>query len=86
MEGFNLSDGGWSPYACDNMFDAVSSAELRELRYASSGWVELGSSIRQDLVRLPYCLMDSFRSLMACSAVGLWWILEPGMKREWSSR
>ena len=46
VESFNLSDRGWSAYACDDMFDAISSAELSELWDASSGRVELGSSIR----------------------------------------
>ena len=51
MEGFDLSDCRWSTYACDDMLDAVSTAILRERGDAASGGMELGSSIRQDLIR-----------------------------------
>ena len=53
MEGFDLADRAWSPYACDDMLYAVSTAILRELGDASSCWIELGSAIRQYLIRFP---------------------------------
>ena len=53
MERFDLTDRGWPPDACDDMLDAVSTAELRERGDASSCWIELGSPIRQYLIRLP---------------------------------
>ena len=59
MECFDLADCGWSPHACDDMLDAVSSAELRELGDASSCGIELGSPIRQDLFRFAV-LADGF--------------------------
>jgi hypothetical protein len=46
MEGLNLTDRRRPPHTCDNMFDAVSTAEIRELRPATSSWIELGCSIR----------------------------------------
>ena len=30
VESFYLTDRGWSPYTCDDMLDAVSTAELCE--------------------------------------------------------
>jgi len=63
VECLNLAYGAWSPYAGDDMFDAVSSAELRELRDASSRWVELGSSISQDLIRLAVLSHGFFQEL-----------------------
>ena len=53
LEGLDLTDRGWPPDACDDMLDAVSTAELRERGDASSCWIELGASVRQYLVRLP---------------------------------
>ena len=50
---FHLSDGGWSPHARDDMLNSISGAELSELGYASSCWVELWSPIRQYLVGFP---------------------------------
>ena len=52
MERLNLSDRRRPTYACHNMFDSVSSAELRELRLATSSRIELSSTIRQDLLGL----------------------------------
>ena len=72
MEGFDLSDRGWSPYACDDVFDAVSTAELCEHGSASSGWIELGSSIRQDLIRLtvlPYRFFQEFDGMFGCGVM-----------------
>ncbi len=59
MEGLNLTNRRRPPHTCDNMFDAVSAAELRELRPASPRWIELCSPIRQDLIRLTV-LSDGF--------------------------
>jgi len=53
MERLDLADRGRPTHACDDMLDAVSAAELRELRPAASRGVELAASIRQDLLRLP---------------------------------
>jgi len=53
MEGLDLADCRRPTHACDDMLNPVSAAELRELGDASSRWIELGASIRQDLVRLP---------------------------------
>ena len=52
MESLNLTDRRRSPHARHDMFDAVSTAELRELRPATSSRIELRSPIRQDLIRL----------------------------------
>ena len=52
MEGFDLADRRRSPYACDDMLDAVSTAILCERGDASSCGIELRSSIRQYLLRL----------------------------------
>jgi len=59
VECLDLADCGWSPHACDDMLDAVSSAELRELGDASSCGVELRTTIRQDLFRFAV-LADGF--------------------------
>ena len=59
MECFDLADRGWPPHACDDMLDAVSSAELRERGDASSCRIELCSPIRQDLFRFAV-LADGF--------------------------
>ena len=63
MERLNLADCGWSPYACDDMLDAVSTAELRELGPASPGWIELCSPIRQDLIRFAVLPHRFFQKL-----------------------
>lgn len=75
MEGFDLSDCGWSTYACDDVFDAVSSAEFCELRDASSSRIELGSSIRQDLGRLAvlsHGFFQEFDRMLRC-----WVVMNP---------
>ena len=59
MECFDLTDRGWSSYACHDVLDIVSTAELRELRSASSGRIELGSSVREDLCWFTV-LLDAF--------------------------
>ena len=63
MERLNLTDRRWPPHACDDMLNPVSTAELRELRHASSCRIELGASIRQDLIRLPIFLHGFFQKL-----------------------
>ena len=63
MERLNLADCGWSPYACDDMLDAVSTAELRELRHASSCRIELRTTIRQNLIRLTVLPHRLFQKL-----------------------
>ncbi len=59
MERLNLSDRRRPPHACHDMLNPVSTAELRELRPASSGRVELGSPVGEDLLGLPV-LVDRF--------------------------
>ena len=63
MESFDLADRAWSPYACNDMLDAVSTAILRELRDAASCGIELGSTIRQYLIRLPVLFHGFFQEL-----------------------
>jgi len=63
MESLDLADRRRPPHTCHDMFNPVSSAELRELGDASSGGVELGSSIRQDLIRLPILTHGFFEEL-----------------------
>ena len=53
VEGFVLTDGGWPPYACHDVFDAVFGAEVGEGGQVSSWRVELGSPVGEYLVRLP---------------------------------
>jgi len=72
VERFDLTDRGWPPHACDDMLDAVSTAELRERGDASSRWIELGPSIRQYLVRLPVPLhrfLQQFDRVLRCGVV-----------------
>ena len=59
MEGFDLTDRGRPPHTRDNMLNPVSTAELPELRGASSGWIELGSPVGQDLSGFAI-LFDAF--------------------------
>ena len=69
MESFDLADRAWSPYACDDMLDAVSTAILRELRDASSCWIELRTTIRQYLIRLPvlfHGLLQELNGMLRC--------------------
>jgi len=72
VEGLDLTDRGWSPDACDDMLDAVSTAELRERGDASSCWIELGASIRQYLVRLTvpvHRFLQQFDRVLRCGVV-----------------
>jgi len=72
VEGLGLTDRGWPPDACDDMLDAVSTAELRERGDASSCWIELGASIRQYLVGLPVPLhgfLQEFDRVLRCGVV-----------------
>lgn len=69
VECFDLSDCGWSTYACDDMFNPVSTAELRELRDASSSRVELGSSVGEDLrgfAVLPNAFFKELDGMFRC--------------------
>ncbi len=71
VEGFNLSDRRWYAYACDDMFNPVSTAELRELRDASSCLIELRTTIRQNLIRLTVLPRGVLKELdgMICRGV-----------------
>jgi len=51
VECLDLAYCAWSPYAGDYMLDAVSAAEPRELRDASSCGIELCSSVSEYLLR-----------------------------------
>ena len=75
MESLYLADCRRPPHARDDMLDAVSTAELRELGDASSRWIELGASIRQDLVRLPVLLHAFFQKLDRM--LGCWVVMDP---------
>jgi len=54
------------------MFDVVSTAELRELGDASSCGIELGSPIRQDLIRfavLSHGFFEKLDGMLRCGVV-----------------
>ena len=63
MESLDLADCRRSTHTRYDMLDAVSTAELRELGGASSCRIELGASIRQDLIRLPILCYRGFQKL-----------------------
>jgi hypothetical protein len=69
MELVDLADGRQPPHACYDMLNAISTAELREVRPASARRIELAASVKIWL-GFPYHLIDSSRSLIACSVVG----------------
>ena len=74
MERLNLTDRRRPPHACDDMLDAVSSAELRELGDASCR-IELRSPIRQDLFRFAV-LADGFFQKRD-DVLGGWVVMSP---------
>ena len=75
MECLDLAYSGWPPHACDDMLDAVSSAELRELGDASSCRIELRTTICQDLFRFAV-LADGFFQKRD-GVLGGWVVMNP---------
>jgi len=75
VERLNLTDRRWPPHACDDMFNPVSTAELRERGDASSCRIELGASIRQDLIRFAV-LADGFFQKRD-GVLGGWVVMNP---------
>jgi len=70
LECFGLAYRAWSPYAGNYVLDAVSTAELRELGYASPCGIELGSPIRQDLIRFAISSHRFFQKLDGVRLLG----------------
>ncbi len=72
MERLNLTDRRRPPHTRDDMFDAVSTAELREPRPTTPNWIELRSPIRQDLIRLtelPNGFLQKPNRMLRCRVV-----------------
>lgn len=61
VESLDLADCRRPTHTRDDMLNPVSTAELRELRDASPCWIELGATIRQDLIRLAVLVHGFFQ-------------------------